>query len=104
MDEDREAAVGIKTLMQALQDGTPLDLAPGEDVDVNQAAGWPVSHRLPGEALRDALLNSDLRADPRGLTIRAAYITGPTDLADLRLPHGLASILAPLNNPPTGNV
>ena len=42
-----------------------------------------------GEALRDALLNSDLRADPRGLTIRAAYITGPTDLADLRLPHGL---------------
>ena len=47
MDEDREAAVGIKTLMQALQDGTPLDLAPGEDVDVNQAAGWPVSHRLP---------------------------------------------------------
>jgi uncharacterized protein YjbI with pentapeptide repeats len=28
--------------------------------------------------------------DPQGLKIRAAYITGRTDLADLRLPYGLS--------------
>jgi hypothetical protein len=75
--------------MQALEDGIPLDLAPGEDVDVSQAAGWPLSRRLPGESLRAALLELDVKPDPRGLTIRAAYITGITDLANLRLSFGL---------------
>jgi hypothetical protein len=42
--------------VQTLQDGNMLDLAPGEDVDVGQAAGWPASRRLPGEALRGALV------------------------------------------------
>jgi hypothetical protein len=89
VDEDRSHQAWADALVQALQDGTVLDLAPGEDVDVSQAAGWPASCRLPGEALRAALLNSAVWPDPRGLKIRAAYITGTTDLADLRVPYGL---------------
>jgi hypothetical protein len=87
--EDRDHKAWVAALLQALEDGTPLDLAPGEDVDVSQAASWPGSRRLPGEALRAALLEPNVNADPRGLTIRVAYITGITDLADLRLPFGL---------------
>jgi len=79
VDEDRDHQAWIKKLVQALKDGTPLDLAPLEDVDVSLARDWPAPRRLPGEALRAALLSSDLRPDPRGLKIRAAYITGITD-------------------------
>jgi hypothetical protein len=56
---------------------------------VSQAAGWPVRRWPPGTALRAALLNPDVRPDPRGLKIRGAYITGITDLADLRLSFGV---------------
>jgi hypothetical protein len=77
--------------VQALQDGAVLDFAPGKNVvDLPEAAGWPVSRKLPGEALRAALLKPDVRPNPRGLRIRAAYITGLTDLADLGLAHGLS--------------
>ena len=89
MDEDRDHDAWVAALVQHLTDGTPLDLAEGEDLDLIQAAGWPDSRRVPGEALRAALLNPDVRPDPRGLKIRAAYITGITDLADLRLSFGL---------------
>jgi hypothetical protein len=89
VDVDRDHDAWVAVLVQELEDGTPLDLAPGEDVDVSQAPGWPASRRLPGEALRAALLTSDVRPDPRGLRIRAAYITAITDLADLRVPYGL---------------
>jgi len=89
VDEDRGHQAWVEALVQTLQNGTVLDLAPGEDVDESQAAGWPASRRLPGKALRAALLNSDVQPDPRGLRIRAAYITGVTDLADLTLPFGL---------------
>jgi hypothetical protein len=75
--------------MRALQDGAQLDLSRGQDVDVSHATEWSAARRLPGEALRAALLKPDVRADPRGLTIRGAYITGLTDLADLRLAFGL---------------
>jgi hypothetical protein len=80
----------VNRLVQALHDGGVLDFASGEDVEVTQAAAWPVSRRLPGEALRAALLEPDVRPNPQGLKIRAAYITGLADLADLRLPHGLS--------------
>ena len=89
MDEDRDPKAWVAELVQKLEDGMPLDLADGENVDVTQAAGWPKNRRLPGEALRAALLSSDVRPDPRGLNIRAAYITGITDLADFRLLFGL---------------
>jgi hypothetical protein len=75
--------------VQALQDGRLLDLAPGEDLDLTQAAAWPDNRRLPGEALRAALLNPDVRPDPHGLKIRGAYITGPADLAGLQIPCSL---------------
>jgi hypothetical protein len=75
--------------MRALQDGAQLDLSRGQDVDVSHATEWSAARRLPGEALRAALLSSDVRPDPRGLNIRAAYITGITDLADFRLLFGL---------------
>jgi hypothetical protein len=89
VDEYRDHKAWVAVLLQKLEDGTPLDLAPGEDVDLTQAVDWPVSRRLPGEALRAALLEPNVNADPRGLTIRAAYITGITDLANLRLSYGL---------------
>jgi hypothetical protein len=89
VDEDRDHDGWVKDLVKALEDGTVLDLAPGEDVDVSQAADWPDQRRLPGEALRAALLEPDVKPDPRGLKIRGAYITGTTDLADLRLTFGL---------------
>jgi hypothetical protein len=87
--EDRDHEAWVAALVQKLRDGTPLDLAPGEEVDVTQAASWPARCRVPGEALRAALLRSDVRPDPRGLKIRGAYITGPADLAELRLSHSL---------------
>ena len=89
MTEDRAHQALIDALVQALKNGTVLDLAPGEHVDVSQAEGWPPSRRLPGEALRATLLNSDVRPDTQGLQIRAAYITGTAGLADLRLSFGL---------------
>jgi hypothetical protein len=90
VDEDRDHDAWVAKLVQALKDGTPLDLVPFEDhVDLSQAAEWPVSRRLPGDALREALLKPDVRPDPRGLWIRAAYITGLADLANLRLAYGL---------------
>jgi hypothetical protein len=85
----RDQAAWVAKLVQALQHGRVLDLAPDEDLDITQAAGWPESRQLPGEALRAALLKPDLEPDPRGLRIRAAYITGITDLADLRLSFNL---------------
>jgi hypothetical protein len=87
VDEDRDHKAWVAALLQALEDGRPLDLAPGEDVDVSH---WPESRRLPGEALRAALLQPDVRPDPRGLKIRRAYITGSADLAGLKLPHALS--------------
>jgi hypothetical protein len=72
--EDRGHQAWVDALVQALQDGTPLDLAPGEDADVSQAADWPDNRRLWGDALPAALLKSDLKPDPHGLKIRAAYI------------------------------
>jgi hypothetical protein len=89
VDEDRDRRGWIKELVKALDDGTGVDLAPGEAVDVSQAPGWPDPRRLPGEALRAALLEPDVKPDPRGLMIRGAYITGTTDLADLTLTFGL---------------
>jgi hypothetical protein len=89
VNEDRDHDGWVKELVKALEDGTVLDLAPGEDVDVSQAAEWPDPQRLPGGALRAALLEPDVKPDPRGLKIRGAYITGITDLADLRLAFGL---------------
>jgi hypothetical protein len=80
--------VGRRT-SASLKDGTVLDLAPGEKVDVSQAASWPESRRLPGEALREALLRSDIEPDPRGMKIRAAYIRGIIDLADFRFSFSL---------------
>jgi hypothetical protein len=87
--EDRDHKAWVAVMVQKLEDGTLLDLAPGENVDLTQAAGWPESRRIPGEALRAALLEPNVNADPRGLRIRAAYITGINDLANLRLSFGL---------------
>lgn len=44
---------------------------------------------MPGEALRAALLQPDLKPHPRGLSISAAYITGEVDLSEFRIPYSL---------------
>jgi hypothetical protein len=68
--ENRDHDTWVHELVQALKNGTPLDLARGEDLDLTQAADWPASRRMPGEALRAALLTPDVRPDPRSLKIR----------------------------------
>jgi hypothetical protein len=79
----------VAAIVQAIQTGTTLDLAPGEAVDPHQADSWPTSRRLPGEALREAFIQPDIKADPRGPSIRAAYITGVVDLNAIRIPYSL---------------
>jgi hypothetical protein len=90
VDEDRNHEAWVAALVQALEAGTVLDLAPGEDLDLTQAARWPESRQLPGDALRAALLTPGVLPGPRGLRIRAAYVSGLADLADLRLTYGLS--------------
>ena len=41
MKKDRDHASWVAALVQALEDGTMLDLAPGEGVDASQAGTGP---------------------------------------------------------------
>ena len=68
MKRDRDHASWVAALVQALEDGTMLDLAPGEGVDASQAADWPAPRRLPGEALRAALLKPGSRSIEAAVT------------------------------------
>jgi hypothetical protein len=90
VDQDQDHDAWAAALVQALENGSELNLAPEElAVDPAEAQDWPTARKLPGEALRAALLKPGVTPGPQGLKIRAAYITGRTDLADLRLPYGL---------------
>jgi hypothetical protein len=86
---DRDHNAWVAAIVQAIEKGEELDLAPGETIDPQQADKWPTSRRLPGEALREALLQSGIEPDPRGLSIRAAYVTGETELFGFHIPHSL---------------
>jgi hypothetical protein len=88
VDGDHNAWVAA--IVQAIEKGEELDLAPGETIDPQQADNWPTSRHLPGEALREAFLQPGIEPDPRGLSIRAAYVTGETDLVGFHIPHGLS--------------
>ena len=95
-DRDHQAWVHkrawVRKLVQALHDGALLDFAPGKNVvDVPEAAAWPASRKLPGEALRAALLKPDVPPNPQDLKIRAAYITGFTEPSTWRVWRPLRS-------------
>jgi hypothetical protein len=96
---DRDHDEWVAAIVQAIQTGTMLDLAPGETADPQQAENWPTSRRLPGEALRAALLWSDVTPDPRGLHIRAAQITGEVDFTGLHVGHSLQFEYCALEQP-----
>ena len=101
--QGRDHAAWVEALVKALEDGTALDLAPGEGVDVTQAAGWPASRQLPGEALRAALLGAGVKPDPRGLRIRRLTSPEVRISPTSRFRTGCTSTPAPSNNPPIGN-
>jgi hypothetical protein len=86
---DRDHDQWVAAIVEAIKTGTELDLAPDETVDAQQADNWPASRQLPGGALRAALLQPDIKPDPRGLRIRAACIIGDVDLAEFRIPYSL---------------
>ena len=86
---DRDHDEWVAAIVQAITTGTTLDLAPGEFFFATRGDRWPAHRQLPGQALRAALLKPDLKPDPRGLSIRAALITGEADLAEVRIPYSL---------------
>lgn len=70
----------VSRITEALRTGTPLDLLAGEAADVKSSDPWPQERRIPASALRAALLTAPTDADPRGLTMRSAWIDGPVNL------------------------
>jgi hypothetical protein len=73
----------VDRLRNAARTGVPIDLAPAVP-DAVIGRYWLVmrgkSAEIPAEAIRRALLDPDLRADPQGLQIRGAYIPEILDL------------------------
>jgi hypothetical protein len=79
----------VERLRDAARGGTPLDLA-GESIDstelldIDDVQRWPPDRCVPAAAIRAALLLPDLSADPLGLVISGAYVTGMLDLRQVR--------------------
>jgi hypothetical protein len=97
---DRDHGKWVAAIVQAIEAGTMLDLAPGKtNIDARQADNWSASRQLPGEAIRAALLHPHLKPDPRGLKIRAARIIGEVDLAELHVRHSLQFICCAFERP-----
>lgn len=75
-------------LADGLRSGTPLVLGTTRpDVDETDPA-----RLLPADVLRSVLCDRELhkQADPRGLTVRGAVITGVVDLDHVTIPYPLA--------------
>ncbi|WP_104131186.1 hypothetical protein [Cryobacterium sp. M91] len=50
----------------------------------DETTTWPEDRQLPAEIIRHLLLTPDLIADPRGLLIRGALITGALELSHVK--------------------
>ncbi|KAA9393015.1 hypothetical protein FCK90_14395 [Kocuria coralli] len=79
----------VNRLREALSTGSLVDLANGQEVDLDDEGHWPADRRVPAEALRTVLLDHDLPADPHGLRIRGAMIDGMLDLQYSNIPYRL---------------
>ncbi|MEE6272464.1 hypothetical protein V2J56_03770 [Georgenia sp. MJ206] len=94
----------VERLVRHARSGEPLDLARDGDDDeattrddeatagdprdgvADNAEARSRERHIPATAIRRALLDPDLRPDPRGLVIRGARITGALDLAHAAVP------------------
>lgn len=74
----------VQMLVEHVERGELLDLAPGEVIDEAAMRGWGLERTVPASAIRDVLRGRRAEApDPRGLRLRGALITGSLDLEKL---------------------
>jgi hypothetical protein len=81
-----------KRLQATVASGDVLDLAPQIDDDQLRGvdpAEWESAGRIPGEAIRELLLQPGVTPDPRGLRIRGAFIESNLNLDYATLPSRL---------------
>lgn len=81
----------VSRLIEAARTGTELDLTSlGGSRDPAEADQWPAERTVPAAAIRTALLTRDLNADPHGLRLHGAHITGQLDFENATIPCELA--------------
>lgn len=79
-----------------------LDLAPSvEGVHAGELVEWPKPSHVPADAIRQVLLDPELGADPQGLQIRGALVTGSLDLDYAMVPCRLKIIQSRFENAPS---
>lgn len=88
----RDYNTWVEDLSEALRNGCEMNVASeqndrelDEELNLDRAATWHLGRHVPGEAIREVLLRAGPTADPRGLIIRGAYITGKIGLAYLTI-------------------
>ncbi|GGU48563.1 hypothetical protein [Streptomyces violascens] len=79
------AADGLEqSLLDAVRDGEMLDLAGDGPVDEAAMRSWGDAHTVSAALIRDLVRGRrDIEADPHGLRLRGARITGRVDLANI---------------------
>jgi hypothetical protein len=82
---DRVAADWLEQrLLDAVREGEMLDLAGGGPVDEAAMRSWDSTRTVPAALIRDLVRGRrDIEADPHGLRLRGARITGRVDLANI---------------------
>jgi len=71
-------------LLDAVRDGEMLDLAGDGPVDEAAMRSWDSTHTVPAALIRDLVRGRrDIEADPHGLRLRGARISGRVDLANI---------------------
>jgi hypothetical protein len=71
-------------LLDAVRDGEMLDLAGDGPVDEAAMRSWDSTHTVPAALIRDLVRGRrDVEADPHGLRLRGARVTGRVDLANI---------------------
>ncbi|MFE9574549.1 hypothetical protein ACFYMW_39580 [Streptomyces sp. NPDC006692] len=79
------AANGLEqSLLDAVRDGEMLDLAGDGPADEAAMRSWDDAHTVSAALIRDLVRGRrDIAADPHGLRLRGARITGRVDLANI---------------------
>ncbi|WP_158692606.1 hypothetical protein [Streptomyces roseochromogenus] len=73
-----------QSLLDAVRDGEMLDLAGDGPVDEAAMRSWDGAHTVSAALIRDLVRGRrDIEADPHGLRLRGARITGRVDLANI---------------------
>ena len=75
----------VERLVSAIESGDAIDLSniAGERVWDESAHRWPRNANVPARAIRSALLSREMKADPHGLILVGARITGQCDFVGL---------------------